>query len=574
MSLLCGQCGVVCHCDNAFDYWGKGTSVTVTSGVQSAPTSPLVVSACSPSSDGFITVGCVTSGFFPPESLKFSWTGGVSDVLQYPAVQQGDTYTAVTRARVNVADWNAEKPFTCKAEHPGSSTPVSSVVKKPKPSVQTPPPTPPPPPKPTQPRPHTTVPPRRTTSSGERPSIVIYKPDKTVSDSDTVFLICEVSNSDLSKVEITWLENGHQENDSISKTVIKKGNSTVALYCLTMTGEKYKKGTFTCAAKHASMPKYIQPEQVSTSNTSQSAPSVPFVVSQCSPSPDGFLTLGYVTSGFFPTESLRFSWTDGSGGAVSDAVQYPAVKAQGDQFTAVSHVRVQLVEGRAETVTCRVEHPAGNRDQDITVRANSPPTICLLECGQSIMCIIEDFYPKALSIKWKKNDREVRGQDWKTTENDSGSNRALSIIEESLAPSRSGTRYTCEVTHAGRAYRENLVSRGPSPVQPPLITTAQPWQANSPPNIRLEGFGQSIMCVIEDFYPKTLSIRWKKDDRGVRGQDWKTTENDSSSYTVKEQVLRSEVFLESSYIDRFHYFEHKQEVRESLKSQTLSHAKL
>ncbi|KAL6476121.1 hypothetical protein MHYP_G00146200 [Metynnis hypsauchen] len=246
---------------------------------------------------------------------------------------------------------------------------------------------------------------------------------------------------------------------------------------------------------------------------SQSAPSEPFVVSQCSPSPDGFLTLGCLTSGFLPAESLRFSWTDGSGGAVSDAVQYPAVQTRDGKFTAVSHVRVQQEQWKAKTVTCRVEHPAGNRNKDITVGANSPPTIRLLECGQSIMCIIEDFYPEALSIKWKKNDREVRGQDWKATENDSGSYRALSILEDSFAPSRSGTRYTCEVTHGGHAYRENLLSR-----------------ANSPPNIRLEGFGQSIMCVIEDFYPKPLSIRWKKNNREVR--DWKSIENDSGSYTA------------------------------------------
>ncbi|KAL7849728.1 hypothetical protein SRHO_G00190770 [Serrasalmus rhombeus] len=265
MSLLCGQCGVVRHCDWAFDYWGKGTAVTVSSGVQTPPTSLFTVSACTPSSDDFVTIGCATSGFSPPEPLKFSWTGDVSDVLQYPAVQQGGTYTAVTHARVKVADWDAKKSFTCQADYPGSTTPISGDVKKREPSVQTPPPTPPPPPpptpKPTQPRPRATDPPRR----GELPSITIYKPDKTVSDSDTVSLICEVSSTDLSKVDIIWLENG-KKKDGKRKTTITEDSKSVAISYLTMTGQQYKSGTFTCAAHDPKTPNDTQPPQVSTSN--------------------------------------------------------------------------------------------------------------------------------------------------------------------------------------------------------------------------------------------------------------------------------------------------------------------
>ena len=83
-----------------------------------------------------------------------------------------------------------------------------------------------------------------------------------------------------------------------------------------------------------------------------------------------------------------------------------------------------------------------------------------MEFGQSIMCIIEDFYPKALTIKWKKDDREVAGRDWKTTENDSGSYRAVSVLEANLMSSSPGTKYTCEVTHGAKTYSDNLAYRG------------------------------------------------------------------------------------------------------------------
>ncbi|KAL7849714.1 hypothetical protein SRHO_G00190630 [Serrasalmus rhombeus] len=114
-----------------------------------------------------------------------------------------------------------------------------------------------------------------------------------------------------------------------------------------------------------------------------------------------------------------------------------------------------------QNVTCRVKQPCDDLPEEKTVNvlANSPPTIHLLKSGQTIMCVIEDFYPKALSIKWKKNDREVRGQDWTTTENDSGSYRAVSVLDADLTSSSPGTKYTCEAIHGGRTYTEYLSSR-------------------------------------------------------------------------------------------------------------------
>ncbi|KAI4904610.1 hypothetical protein NFI96_030170, partial [Prochilodus magdalenae] len=122
--------------DNYFDYWGKGTSVTVTSATKTPPTSLLAAHACAPSSDGFLTLGCVTSGFFPADEAKFKWSGGaVSDVVQYPAVQTGSTYTVVSQARVKYTDWKAMTPFKCSVEHSGPSSPLEQGIEPTKPVV-------------------------------------------------------------------------------------------------------------------------------------------------------------------------------------------------------------------------------------------------------------------------------------------------------------------------------------------------------------------------------------------------------------------------------------------------------
>ncbi|KAL6476119.1 hypothetical protein MHYP_G00146180, partial [Metynnis hypsauchen] len=120
----------------------------------------------------------------------------------------------------------------------------------------------------------------------ERPSIIIYKPDKTVSDSDSVSLICEVSSSDILNVDVIWLENGIQKKDGYSKDTIEKNSKQVVISYLTVTGQEYKSDTFTCAAKDRKTPNDTQPKQVSTSNKDPCVSEKKVCVSKEFPKPD------------------------------------------------------------------------------------------------------------------------------------------------------------------------------------------------------------------------------------------------------------------------------------------------
>uniref|UniRef100_A0A8C9U608 Ig-like domain-containing protein n=1 Tax=Scleropages formosus TaxID=113540 RepID=A0A8C9U608_SCLFO len=112
-----------CHCDY-FDYWGKGTQVTVTT-AQTAPTSVFGLSPCGSGGDAaeLLSLGCLASGYFPADSVTFKWTdaGGnsVSDFLQYPSVKSGATYSAVSQLQVKAADFGGEKSYKCTAVYPG-----------------------------------------------------------------------------------------------------------------------------------------------------------------------------------------------------------------------------------------------------------------------------------------------------------------------------------------------------------------------------------------------------------------------------------------------------------------------
>uniref|UniRef100_A0A672HUS8 Ig-like domain-containing protein n=1 Tax=Salarias fasciatus TaxID=181472 RepID=A0A672HUS8_SALFA len=107
------------HCDNAFDYWGKGTMVTVTSATSTGPT-VFPLSPCSSDSATTFTLACLATGF-SPASLTFSWTKSdtaLTDFLQYPAIQRGETYTGISQIQVKREDWNKLDSIKCLASHP------------------------------------------------------------------------------------------------------------------------------------------------------------------------------------------------------------------------------------------------------------------------------------------------------------------------------------------------------------------------------------------------------------------------------------------------------------------------
>ncbi|XP_055008252.1 uncharacterized protein ighd isoform X3 [Boleophthalmus pectinirostris] len=102
-----------------FDYWGKGTTVTVTSATPTAPTVFPVI-PCSSGSGDMVTLACLASGF-SPSSVSFSWTRNgtaVADSIQYPSVLKDNLYSGVSQIRIKRDEWEQRQAFyKCKVDH-------------------------------------------------------------------------------------------------------------------------------------------------------------------------------------------------------------------------------------------------------------------------------------------------------------------------------------------------------------------------------------------------------------------------------------------------------------------------
>nr|7UT3_H Chain H, Fab protein heavy chain [Mus musculus] len=113
---------------DAMDYWGQGTSVTVSSAKTTAPSVYPLAPVCGDTTGSSVTLGCLVKGYFP-EPVTLTWNSGSlsSGVHTFPAVLQSDLYTLSSSVTVTSSTWPSQS-ITCNVAHPASSTKVDKKI--------------------------------------------------------------------------------------------------------------------------------------------------------------------------------------------------------------------------------------------------------------------------------------------------------------------------------------------------------------------------------------------------------------------------------------------------------------
>uniref|UniRef100_UPI003BEF4CCD R6H8 Fab heavy chain n=1 Tax=Mus musculus TaxID=10090 RepID=UPI003BEF4CCD len=127
----CGRSGAYYRYDGrayGMDYWGQGTSVTVSSAKTTPPSVYPLAPGSAAQTNSMVTLGCLVKGYFP-EPVTVTWNSGSlsSGVHTFPAVLQSDLYTLSSSVTVTSSTWPSQS-ITCNVAHPASSTKVDKKI--------------------------------------------------------------------------------------------------------------------------------------------------------------------------------------------------------------------------------------------------------------------------------------------------------------------------------------------------------------------------------------------------------------------------------------------------------------
>nr|1CR9_H Chain H, FAB ANTIBODY HEAVY CHAIN [Mus musculus]1CU4_H Chain H, FAB HEAVY CHAIN [Mus musculus] len=129
LSSLTSEDTAVYYCNaDLHDYWGQGTTLTVSSAKTTAPSVYPLAPVCGDTTGSSVTLGCLVKGYFP-EPVTLTWNSGSlsSGVHTFPAVLQSDLYTLSSSVTVTSSTWPSQS-ITCNVAHPASSTKVDKKI--------------------------------------------------------------------------------------------------------------------------------------------------------------------------------------------------------------------------------------------------------------------------------------------------------------------------------------------------------------------------------------------------------------------------------------------------------------
>nr|CAD18854.1 immunoglobulin heavy chain [Mus musculus] len=327
----------------ALDYWGQGTSVTVSSAKTTAPSVYPLAPVCGDTTGSSVTLGCLVKGYFP-EPVTLTWNSGSlsSGVHTFPAVLQSDLYTLSSSVTVTSSTWPSQS-ITCNVAHPASSTKVDKKIEPRGPTIKPCPPCKCPAP-----------------NLLGGPSVFIFPPKikdvLMISLSPMVTCVVVDVSEDDPDVQISWFVNNVEVLTAQTQTHREDYNSTLRVVsALPIQHQDWMSGKeFKCKVNNKDLPAPIE-RTISKPKGSVRAPQV-YVL----PPPEEEMTKKQVTltcmvTDFMP-EDIYVEWTNNGKTELNYKNTEPVLDSDGSYFM-YSKLRVEKKNWvERNSYSCSVVH--------------------------------------------------------------------------------------------------------------------------------------------------------------------------------------------------------------------------
>ncbi|XP_072568069.1 uncharacterized protein [Paramormyrops kingsleyae] len=261
--------------------------------------------------------------------------------------------------------------------------------------------------------------------------------------------------------------------------------------------------------------------KVAVTSEAAKGPDFLYALQPCNPSSSaGLISLGCVAGGFSPEDFSSFSWKGSSGNQLSDIYQYSKVKNNGVSMV-VSEIRVNAADWGGQTYyECAARHQSTGKNLSERIDKPvppKPPTVSLVTLPiwesrvDALLCVIQDFYPKSVSVTWKAGGRTVSGQTWQSEKGQTKRYSASSLLKLNSSVWESNTVYTCEVQHG-----DDKITKTISKV---LSSRSSLDVTLKPPRVK-EMFTENravLECIItgEDEAVKEAEVTWMLDNEPI-----------------------------------------------------------
>uniref|UniRef100_A0A5F4VZ40 Ig-like domain-containing protein n=1 Tax=Callithrix jacchus TaxID=9483 RepID=A0A5F4VZ40_CALJA len=234
-------------------------------------------------------------------------------------------------------------------------------------------------------------------------------------------------------------------------------------------------------------------------------------------------TLVCLISDFYPG-AVTVAWK-ADGNPISDGVETTKPSKQSNnKYAASSYLSLTPQQWKSRSsYSCHVTHegktvektvaPAGCQPKATPSVTVFPPSSEELQSNKAtLVCLISDFYPGAVTVEWKADGNSVRDGVETTKPSKQSNNKYAASSYLSLTPQqwKSRSSYSCHVTHEGKTVEKTVGPAGCQPKATPSVTVFPPSSEE------LQSNKATLVCLISDFYPGAVTVEWKADGNSVR----------------------------------------------------------